>query len=158
MDYDKRSITVTGIYIYALGSLGLTNDRQYCSRKLHRLRRTKSTTSGNKTKTFKPPKNEKPLEVKVLSKEKQLLILLFRVERLWSYAMGLRKESLAEARKVFHERRCWKRAAFNAVKLTKMLEANNYHSESVKEAKVFYQGKTGWVSKLYVGLCGMDGC
>ena len=61
--------------------------RQYCARRLHRLRKTLKLTQG-KGRFVK-----RPLEPRMVAEGKHLLIPLFCCERAWSYAMQLKRES-----------------------------------------------------------------
>ena len=61
--------------------------RQYCARKLHRLRKSLKLTQG-KGRFVK-----RPLEPRMVAEGKHLLIPLFACERAWSYAMQLKRES-----------------------------------------------------------------
>ena len=61
--------------------------RQYCARRLHRLRKTLKLTQG-KGRFVK-----RPLEPRMVAEGKHLLIPLFACERAWSYAMQLKRES-----------------------------------------------------------------
>lgn len=61
--------------------------RQYCARRLHRLRKTLKLTQG-KGRFVK-----RPIEPRMVAEGKHLLIPLFASERAWSYAMQLKRES-----------------------------------------------------------------
>ena len=61
--------------------------RQYCARRLHRLRKSLKLTQG-KGRFVK-----KPIEPRVVAQGKHLLIPLYCSERAWAYAMQLKRES-----------------------------------------------------------------
>lgn len=61
--------------------------RQYCARRLHRIRKTLKLTQG-KGRFVK-----KPLEPRMVREGRHLLLPLICSERAWSYAMQLKRES-----------------------------------------------------------------
>ena len=61
--------------------------RQYCARRLHRIRKTLKLTQG-KGRFVK-----KPLEPRMVKEGRHLLLPLICSERAWSYAMQLKRES-----------------------------------------------------------------
>jgi hypothetical protein len=48
--------------------------------------------------------------LKELRETEPAMILLFRTERLAASALAVRRESIEEPRKMYHERRLWKKA------------------------------------------------
>lgn len=71
--------------------------RSYCSRRLHRLRKTLNFKCGN-TRRFQ----KKEVTVDDLNDAKFLLIPLFQAERAWAYSMQLKQEANTDPRKRFH--------------------------------------------------------
>lgn len=71
--------------------------RSYCSRRLHRLRKTLNFKCGN-TRRFQ----KREVTVDDLNDSKFLLIPLFQAERAWAYSMQLKQESNSDPRKRFH--------------------------------------------------------
>ena len=71
--------------------------RAYCSRRLHRLRKTLHMVCGNQKRFQK-----RDITIDELVDGKLLLIPLFQCERAWSYAMQLKQEANSDPRKKFH--------------------------------------------------------
>lgn len=71
--------------------------RSYCSRRLHRLRKTLNFKCGN-TRRFQ----KKEVTVDDLNDGKFLLIPLFQAERAWAYSMQLKQEANTDPRKKYH--------------------------------------------------------
>jgi signal recognition particle subunit SRP68 len=71
--------------------------RSYCSRRLHRLRKTLNFKCGN-TRRFQ----RREVTVDDLNDGKFLLIPLFQAERAWAYSMQLKQEANTDPRKRFH--------------------------------------------------------
>ena len=61
--------------------------RQYCARRLHRIRKTSGLTHG-KGRFVK-----KPLEARMIREGKHLMLALYCSERAWSFAMQLKREN-----------------------------------------------------------------
>ena len=64
--------------------------RQYCSRRLLRLRRSLKLTHGKGR--YKP----QPLELRMVRDPKHLMLPLFCCERAWAYAMQVKRENTAQ--------------------------------------------------------------
>lgn len=64
----------------------MKNKRNYCSRKLLRLRRSLKQQNGNKRYTKKEIKQDS------IDSERYFLIPLYQAERVWAYAMQLKDE------------------------------------------------------------------
>ncbi|PJF19421.1 hypothetical protein PSACC_00816 [Paramicrosporidium saccamoebae] len=69
---------------------------KYCSRRIRSIRCRRDTP--------------KKTPLKKLRETEPAMVLLFRVERLAASALSVRRESIAEPRKMYHERRLWKKA------------------------------------------------
>ena len=106
--------------------------RQYCSRRLLRLRRSLKLTHGKGR--YKP----QPLELRMVRDPKHLMLPLFCCERAWAYAMQVKRENTAqEPRPRFHLLQRLNKAAKWSVVLSKLcaergdkrtaLEAEAYH-------------------------------
>ncbi|KAJ3038273.1 signal recognition particle subunit srp68 [Rhizophlyctis rosea] len=85
--------------------------RQYCAKKIHRVRKNVGLTQGKKKY------EKKELTAEVASSDRHLEVLLFETERAWAYAMELKRDSTAEPRKKHHLIKRLKRAAQTATKL-----------------------------------------
>lgn len=71
--------------------------RQYCSRRLHRIRKGASLTHGKGRFT------KKPLEPRMIRDARTLMLPLYNAERAWSYAMQLKRENTGgEPRPRYH--------------------------------------------------------
>jgi hypothetical protein len=93
---------------------------------------------GTGVVNVKSPKQKRNKSAtKVLTKEMELEILLFRTERSWAYAMALRKEAITEPRKVYHERKRWRKACEDSCKLVGQLESIDAKQEFIEEAKAY---------------------
>jgi len=91
--------------------------RQYCSRRIRRLRKNLNFIQGDR-KNFR----KKEVTVEVLKEDKFLLIPLITVERCWAYAMQLKEESQQDPRKKFAMRNKWRKAAKYVVDFEKLVE------------------------------------
>ena len=89
--------------------------RQYCSRRLLRLRRSLKLTHGKGR--YKP----QPLELRMVRDPKHLMLPLFCCERAWAYAMQVKRENTAqEPRPRFHLLQRLNKAAKWSVVLSKL--------------------------------------
>mmetsp|Transcript_12941 Transcript_12941/g.27476 ORF Transcript_12941/g.27476 Transcript_12941/m.27476 type:complete len:601 (-) Transcript_12941:276-2078(-) len=80
--------------------------RQYCSRRLHRLRKSSGLTHG------KGRFARRPLEPRLVRDGGQLMLALYSSERAWAYAMQLKREtSAAEPRPKYHAMHRLRKAA-----------------------------------------------
>ncbi|XP_054160646.1 signal recognition particle subunit SRP68-like [Oppia nitens] len=90
--------------------------RQYCSRRLNRLRRSLNyvQSSGKARSTYQPKlvTNQLVTEAKTAKKDpiRYLMIPLMCAERSWAHAMQLKQEANTEPRKKFHMMRKYKKA------------------------------------------------
>jgi signal recognition particle subunit SRP68 len=88
--------------------------RQYCSRRLHRLRRSLNFKHGKKRY------QKKLLTADLVTDERFLHIPLVAAERCWSYAMQLKEEMVEQPRKKHHMVQKMNKAARCAYELLKL--------------------------------------
>lgn len=106
-------------YVVTVVSFVLLCCRQYCGRKVHRLRKALKFPQGTRTRY-----QGKPLKIENMNDARHLEIPLFITERAWSYGMQLKQESgLAHPRKKLHMLRRYKKAAHSAAQLVKLCNA-----------------------------------
>ncbi|XP_064096539.1 signal recognition particle subunit SRP68-like [Macrobrachium nipponense] len=91
--------------------------RQYCSRRIRRLRKNLDFIQGDR-RNFR----KKDVTVEVLKDERFLLIPLMTVERCWAYAMQLKEESQQDSRKKFSMRNKLRKAAKYVGAFEKLVE------------------------------------
>lgn len=91
--------------------------RQYCSRRIRRLRKNLKLIQGDR-KNFR----KKEVTVNLLKEERFLFIPLMTIERCWAYAMQLKEESLQDNRKKFSMRNKLRKAAKYVVAFEKLVE------------------------------------
>ncbi|XP_018015699.1 signal recognition particle subunit SRP68-like [Hyalella azteca] len=91
--------------------------RQYCSRRIRRLRKRFDIRQGEK----KYRKRE--LQPAAIKEEKMLELPLLMAERYWAYAMQLKEESMQDPRKKFALRNKLRKAATYSVNFEKIVEA-----------------------------------
>ncbi|KAI9356241.1 hypothetical protein DFJ73DRAFT_823537 [Zopfochytrium polystomum] len=92
--------------------------RQYCTRKIKRVRSVVGLTQGEKKKKFL----KKPITSESVKSSRHLEIVLYEAERAWSYAMQLKAESAASPRKRFHLVKRLQRASQNANSLAALCQ------------------------------------
>lgn len=85
--------------------------RKYCTRRLGRVRSSLSPKEPGRRKTF----------VRELPKDTPITYLL-RAERAIAYALALRRESVTEPRKVYHERKLWRKALKTTLVLYELVQ------------------------------------
>ncbi len=105
--------------------------RSYCSRRLHRLRKTLNFKCGN-TRRFQ----KRDVTADDLSEAKFLLIPLYQAERAWAYSMQLKQEVNSDARKKFHLVNRLRKA----VKYANQLELLSQSSQCDARTKLEAQG------------------
>ncbi|KAK7007750.1 signal recognition particle subunit srp68, partial [Halocaridina rubra] len=91
--------------------------RQYCSRRIRRLRKNLDFIQGDR-RNFR----KKEVTVDVLRDDRFLLIPLMTIERCWAYSMQLKEESLQDSRKKFSMRNKLRKAAKYVVAFEKLVE------------------------------------
>ncbi len=105
--------------------------RQYCSRRLRRIRRSLNyvqSTSGKSRTTFqsKQVTNQLVFDANKSKKDpiRYLFIPLMSAERCWAHAMQLKQEANTEPRKKFHLLRKYKKAVKYALTLQSICNEN----------------------------------
>eukprot|EP00118_Oscarella_pearsei_P017162 m.169314 g.169314 ORF g.169314 m.169314 type:complete len:591 (+) comp38984_c0_seq2:48-1820(+) len=106
--------------------------RQYCSRRLRRIRKSLSFVNVSKHRF-----HQKKLTSDVVTDSKFLLLPLMNAERAWAYAMQLRQLANTEPRKRFHMARRLKKAAKHAVSLSKLCETGICDARTKLEAQAY---------------------
>ncbi|KAF2349860.1 Signal recognition particle subunit SRP68 [Trinorchestia longiramus] len=91
--------------------------RQYCSRRIRRLRKRFDIRQGEKK--FR----KRELQPTAIKDEKLLVLPLLMAERYWAYAMQLKEESMQDPRKKFALRNKLRKAATYCVNFEKIVEA-----------------------------------
>ncbi|KAI9207827.1 uncharacterized protein BJ171DRAFT_596257 [Polychytrium aggregatum] len=105
--------------------------RQYCTRKIERVRKALSLTQGKKR--FE----KKEITADVVSESRHLEILLFDTERNWSYAMQLKRESNDEPRKHHHLIRKLKKAADVSAALEQVCQDKDVEPRTLLEVQAY---------------------
>ena len=111
--------------------------RQYCSRRIRRVRKNLNLIQGDR-KTFR----KKEVTVDVLKDVKFLYIPLMTIERCWAYAMQLKEESLQDVRKKFAMRNKLRKAAKYAVDFEKLVETSDLCDA---RTQLEVQGYSAWL-------------
>jgi len=107
--------------------------RQYCSRRLARVRKATKMVQGEKRKF-----NKKEINAENLKEEKHLEIPLMTTERAWAYAMQLKFETNTEPRKRYHMVNRLRKAEKEAAKLEKTaMEAERCDARTKLEAQAY---------------------
>ncbi|XP_065846752.1 signal recognition particle subunit SRP68-like [Oscarella lobularis] len=106
--------------------------RQYCSRRLRRVRKSLSFVHGSRHRF-----HQKKLTIDVITDSKFLLLPLMNSERAWAYAMQLRQQANTESRKRFHMVRRLKKAAKHARALSQLCEADICDARTKLEAQAY---------------------
>ncbi|GAV09756.1 hypothetical protein RvY_19242 [Ramazzottius varieornatus] len=116
-----------------------TRYRQYCERKVHRLRKALKFPQGTRTRY-----QGKPLKIENMNDARHLEIPLFITERAWSYGMQLKQESgPAHPRKKHHMLRRYKKAAHSAAQLVKLCNAVKCDARTRLEAEAYCEWMRG---------------
>ena len=106
------------LFFAKLTNFSMSFRRQYCSRKLHRLRKALKFPQGTRNRY-----QGKALNPEMVTNAKFLELHLFVAERAWSYAMELKQETGKDRpRKKFHMLRKFKRAALWSSQLVKICD------------------------------------
>ncbi|XP_071527965.1 signal recognition particle subunit SRP68 [Panulirus ornatus] len=111
--------------------------RQYCSRRIRRLRKNLDFIQGDK-KNFR----KKMVKVDVLKDERFLFIPLMTIERYWAYAMQLKEESQQDPRKKFSMRNKLRNAAKNVSVFEKLVEESGVCDA---RTQLEVQGYSAWL-------------
>lgn len=124
-----------------LKDLDYNRYRQYCTRRLQRIRQALDFTHG-KGKSFIP----KQVAVSDLNNVRFLELVLFGAERAWSYAMQLNEESKVEIRRKHHAKMRMKKAVEQATLLSQ-LACDSEHIDLV--TKMESQAYASWMEGNY---------
>ncbi|PAA62911.1 hypothetical protein BOX15_Mlig014271g1 [Macrostomum lignano] len=111
--------------------------RQYCSRRLARLRKSLKLPAGDRRKVHR-----KPLTPEAIKFDRCLQIPLFEAERLWAYAMQLKSEANTDQRKKFSQFSKLKKAARHA-NLLETLCAAKADAKTKLEAQAYLAAMQG---------------
>ncbi|ESO03053.1 hypothetical protein HELRODRAFT_112400, partial [Helobdella robusta] len=108
--------------------------RQYCSRKLRRIRKVVNFQQGTKHKV-----QPRKITAETLKDQRCLYIPLMEAERSWAYAMQLKSEANTEPRKHFHMMNRLKKAVHHADHLQKVVadEQANCDARTNLEVKAY---------------------
>ncbi|OQV15675.1 Signal recognition particle subunit SRP68 [Hypsibius exemplaris] len=113
--------------------------RQYCAKKLHRLRKALRFPQGTRTKY-----QGRPLRPDMVTNAKFLEIHLFVAERNWSYGMQLKQEMGPDhPRKKFHMLRKFNRAALWASQLVKVCDKIKCDARTRLEVEAYFDWMQG---------------
>jgi len=114
--------------------------RQYCSRRIRRIRRSLNFLQGTKHKVI--PK--KVTEV-MLTDIKYLYLMLMDAERSWSYAMQLKAEANTEPRKKFHMLRKLRKAVAHSDSLAAICNSDKCDARTKLEVQAY----NSWMTAQY---------
>lgn len=118
--------------------------RNYCTRRIRRLRRSLHLPQGDKRHFRK-----RPITAAHLDNEKAVEIPLIMAERAWSYAMQLRIEANTELRKKYHVTSRLRKAVNCALDLQKLCDSDTFDASTKLEAEAY----VGWMrGTLYFEL------
>ncbi|OUC41779.1 hypothetical protein D917_03162 [Trichinella nativa] len=116
--------------------------RQYCSRKLQRVRKSMNVTCIHKPRTFQYRK----FSAENLTDAKYITIPLFEAERCWAYGMQLKQEATTDNRKRFQMLRKLRRAVYHGV----LLETLSKNASVIDAAtKLEAQAYKAWLQGCY---------
>ncbi|XP_055345647.1 signal recognition particle subunit SRP68-like isoform X2 [Paramacrobiotus metropolitanus] len=117
--------------------------RQYCARKIHRLRSCFSLAQGTKTRF-----HGKVLKADHIRDARCLQIPLFIAERAWSYGMQLKQEAgqAAHPRRKFHMLRRFAKASRAAQHLQRLCETLKVDARTKLETQAYVEWMQGVVS------------
>lgn len=111
--------------------------RQYCSRRIRRLRKNLDFIQGDR-KNFR----KKLVTPEVLRDERFLYIPLMTVERYWAYAMQLKEESQQDPRKKFSMRNKLRKAASYVAAFERLVEESE---QCDARTQLEVQGYSAWL-------------
>ncbi|KRX92205.1 Signal recognition particle subunit SRP68 [Trichinella pseudospiralis] len=116
--------------------------RQYCSRKLQRVRKSMNVTCIHKPRTFQYRK----FSAENLTDARYITIPLFEAERCWAYGMQLKQEATTDSRKRFQMLRKLRRAVYHGV----LLETLSKNASVIDAAtKLEAQAYKAWLQGCY---------
>ncbi|KAJ3079824.1 signal recognition particle subunit srp68 [Quaeritorhiza haematococci] len=113
--------------------------RQFCARKIHRVRKAANLVQGKKK--FE----KKDVTIENAETIKHLEIPLFQAERAWSYAMQLKRESASEPRKRHHLMKRLKKAAEAAAKLEQICQEGKVDTRTALDVQAYAALMAGYV-------------
>jgi len=147
MDFqiESHSLEVLNIIKEAQQTHGLRHGdhqryRQYCSRRIRRIRKSLGFLQGNKHKVV-----PKKITEAMLTDIKYLYLLLMDAERSWSYAMQLKAEANSEPRKRFHMWRKLRKAVNQCEKLTSICNSDKCDARTKLEVQAY----GSWMNAQY---------
>lgn len=111
--------------------------RQYCSRRIRRLRKNLDFIQGDR-KNFR----KKIVTVDVIKDDRFLYIPLMTIERYWAYAMQLKEESQQDPRKKFSMRNKLRNAAKYVANFEKLVEESGVCDA---RTQLEVQGYSAWL-------------
>lgn len=111
--------------------------RQYCSRRIRRLRKNLDFIQGDR-KNFR----KKLVTPEVLKDERFLYIPLMTVERYWAYSMQLKEESSQDPRKKFSMRNKLRKAASYVAAFERLVEESE---QCDARTQLEVQGYSAWL-------------
>ncbi|XP_068177425.1 signal recognition particle subunit SRP68 [Antennarius striatus] len=106
--------------------------KNYCTRRLRRLRKALGFKLGNRHKFI-----GKKITVETVTDSRYLLMVVMEAERAWSYAMQLKQEANTEPRKRFHVISRLRKAAKHSEKLEKLCESPKVDAKTKLEAQAY---------------------
>ncbi|PKC00576.1 hypothetical protein RhiirA5_505109, partial [Rhizophagus irregularis] len=140
---DILALTNEARNTYGLRHQDYSRYRQYCTQKVHRLRKSLNFTHG-KGKSFQ----KKEISNIVVNDARYLRIVLFDTERAWSYAMELKRESRSsgDVRKKHHLIKRLKKAAKCGEQLEKLCsrDSNIVDTRTYFEAQAYSALMSGY--------------
>ncbi|KAJ3039349.1 signal recognition particle subunit srp68, partial [Rhizophlyctis rosea] len=113
--------------------------RQYCAKKIHRVRKTVGLTQGKKKY------ERKDVTAEIAKTDRHLQVLLYETERSWAYAMELQKESSSEPRKKHHMIKRLKRAAQTATQLEGLCQDREAETRTQLDVQAYAALMAGYV-------------
>ncbi|KAH6584664.1 hypothetical protein BASA50_007422 [Batrachochytrium salamandrivorans] len=128
---DVLSLTNNARSTHGLRQQDYQRYREYCARRIHRVRKLTGLLQGKKRY------EKKPVTLTSLADARSLQILLFEAERSWAYAMQLKADSLSEPRKKHHliKRLC--KAASSAHQLQELCQGETVDSQTSLEIQAY---------------------
>ncbi|KAL2911892.1 signal recognition particle subunit srp68 [Polyrhizophydium stewartii] len=129
---DVLSVTNDARSTYGLRQQDYQRYREYCARKIHRVRKTTGLLQGRKR--FE----KRPIVESIVSKDSRALqVLLFEAERSWAYAMQLKADSQFEPRKKHHLVKRLVRAADAAKQLEQLCQGEDVDSRTSLDTQAY---------------------
>lgn len=114
--------------------------RQYCARRIRRIRKSLNFPQGTKHKVV-----PKKISEDMLKDIKFLYLLLVDAERSWSYAMQLKAEANSEPRKKYHMWRKLRKAVTHSEKLAAICNSDKCDARTKLETQAY----NSWMKAQY---------